>query len=147
MVTTVMVTTAELSWRRRPGRGHSRTGRPSFSAIVAAGQTYAYPQNLSLEDDTILGSAKMSPDRPGRGSHVATASFMVESDCHGRGGRALGDQHGHCALVAGAGLSDIRYGPGAFDHPEHGLVGLHVMFQLLPGGEARDRTSMRPRSR
>jgi len=37
--------------------------------------------------------------------------------------------------------------PEAFDHPEHGLVGLHVMFQLLPGGEARDRTSMRPRSR
>jgi len=37
--------------------------------------------------------------------------------------------------------------PEAFDHPEHGLVGLHVMFQLLPRGEAQDRTSMRPRSR
>jgi len=70
---------------------------PFFSAIVAAGSTYAYPEGLSLEaarpvwmeqapgrtvvaaeGDTILGSAKMGPNRAGRGSHVATASFMVD---------------------------------------------------------------------
>ncbi len=68
---------------------------PFLSAIVAAGTTYAYPESLSLEaarpvwmeqspgrtvvaaeGDTILGSAKMGPNRAGRGSHVATASFM-----------------------------------------------------------------------
>ena len=83
---------------------------PFFSLIVAAGRTYAFPAGLSLEDarpwwmeeppgrtvvaldgDTVLGSAKMAPNRPGRGSHVATASFMVDPDHQGQGvGRALG---------------------------------------------------------
>lgn len=58
---------------------------PFFSAIVAAGDTYAYPEHLSPEEarsvwmeappgrtvvaadgDTIVGSAKMGPNRPGR---------------------------------------------------------------------------------
>jgi len=44
------------------------------------------------EGDTILGSAKMGPNRAGRGSHVATASFMVDLTQAGRGvGRALGE--------------------------------------------------------
>lgn len=57
---------------------------PFFSAIVAAGRTYAFPENLSFENarpwwmeqppgqtvvavegDTVLGSAKMGPNRPG----------------------------------------------------------------------------------
>ena len=65
---------------------------PFFSLIVAAGRTYAFPEDLSLDGarpwwmeeppgrtvvaldgDTVLGSAKMGPNRPGRGSHVATA--------------------------------------------------------------------------
>jgi len=68
---------------------------PFLSAIVATGTTYAHPESLSLEaarpqwmeqspgrtvvaaeGDTILGSAKMGPNRASRGSHVATASFM-----------------------------------------------------------------------
>ncbi|MFZ0325492.1 MAG: GNAT family N-acetyltransferase, partial [Actinomycetes bacterium] len=71
---------------------------PFFAAIVEAGETYAYPGGLTEEsarpiwleappgvtvvatdeDGTVLGSAKMGPNRPGRGSHVATASFMVD---------------------------------------------------------------------
>ncbi len=68
---------------------------PFFRSIVAAGETYAYPENLSLDDarpwwmeeppgrtvidgDAVLGSAKMGPNGPGRGSHVPTASFMVD---------------------------------------------------------------------
>src|SRR5680860_28283 len=70
---------------------------PFFSQIVAAGETYAYPEDLdrqtgralwmeeppgetvvALEGDTVLGSAKMGPNRPGRGAHVSTASFMVD---------------------------------------------------------------------
>src|SRR4051812_50194079 len=41
--------------------------------------------------EVVLGSAKTGPNRPGRGAHVATASFMVDPACAGRGvGRALG---------------------------------------------------------
>jgi len=94
---------------------------PFFSAIVAAGETYAYPDGLTLEtartwwmepppgrtvvavDDpsgdgpagsggAVLGSAKMGPNRPGSGGHIATASFMVDPAYGGRGvGRALGE--------------------------------------------------------
>jgi GNAT superfamily N-acetyltransferase len=140
-----------------------------FRAVVDAGQTYAYPEGLSPEEarplwmeqppgrtvvavdgDTVLGSAKMGPNRPGRGSHVATASFLVDPVAQGRGvGRALGE-HG-VGWARDAGYRGIQFNavvetntsavslwrslgfvvvgtvPGAFHHPEHGYVGLHVM--------------------
>src|SRR5215207_502458 len=47
---------------------------------------------VAVDDDRILGTAKIGPNRPGPGSHVATASFMVAADARGRGvGRALGE--------------------------------------------------------
>jgi ribosomal protein S18 acetylase RimI-like enzyme len=84
---------------------------PFFSAIIAAGETYAYEENLSSEaarafwvatppgqtvvavdGDTVLGTASMGPNRDGRGAHIATASFMVDAAQQGRGvGRALGE--------------------------------------------------------
>ncbi|WNG48460.1 GNAT family N-acetyltransferase [Archangium minus] len=146
---------------------------PFFSAIVAAGETYAYPEGLSLEaarpwwmepppgqtvvaveGDTLLGSAKMGPNRPGRGSHVATGSFMVDPAYQGRGvGRKLGEYVITWAREAGyhgiqfnavvetntaavrlwqsLGFRIIGTVPGAFNHPRHGLVGMHVMFHRL----------------
>jgi L-amino acid N-acyltransferase YncA len=147
---------------------------PFFSDIVAAGEAYAYPEGLTPEagrslwmeeppgqtvvavedDDVVLGSAQMGPNRPGRGAHVATASFMVDPACQGRGvGRALGDYTIEWARAAGfrsmqfnavvetntaavklwesLGFEILATVPEAFDHPEHGLVGLHVMFQRL----------------
>jgi GNAT superfamily N-acetyltransferase len=94
---------------------------PFWSAIVAAGETYAYPEMLSSEDarafwmsdppgrtvvavdgNTVLGSATMGPNRHGRGAHVATASFMVDPAQHGRGvGRALGEHVLEWARSAG----------------------------------------------
>jgi len=75
---------------------------PFYASIVAAGKTYAFPEDQTLEEarpwwmeqqpgrtvvaceaDAILGSAKMGPNRPGRGSQVATASFMVEPGAPG----------------------------------------------------------------
>ena len=66
---------------------------PIFAAVVEDGETYAYPWPLSPSDaqaiwlepppghavvavdgDEVLGTAKMGPNRPGRGAHVATAS-------------------------------------------------------------------------
>ena len=64
---------------------------PFFDEIVQAGETYAYPLDLTSEearrlwtmswpgqtvvleeDGQVLGSATMGPNRPGRGSHVGT---------------------------------------------------------------------------
>jgi len=146
---------------------------PFFSSIVAAGRTYAFPENLSLQDarpwwmeqppgltvvavdgDTVLGTAKMGPNRPGRGSHVATGSFMVDPSHQGRGvGRALGRHVLDWARASGyhsiqfnavvetntaavhlwrsLGFEILTTVPEAFNDPEHGHVGLHVMFQRL----------------
>ena len=93
----------------------------------------------------------MGPNRPGRGSHIATASFMVDPEAGTRGvGRALGEhvigwarEQGYAGIQFNAvvetntaavrlwtslGFEVIGTVPGAFDHPEHGPVGLHVMF-------------------
>lgn len=146
---------------------------PIFSTIVAAGETYAYPESLSsaqardvwiaeppgrtvvaVEDQLVLGSATMGPNRPGRGSHVATASFMVDPAGQGRGiGRALGLDAIEWARSAGyrsmqfnavvetnraavhlwqsLGFEILATVPEAFCHPQHGYVGLHVMFRAL----------------
>ena len=146
---------------------------PFFARIVAEGRTYSYPLDLTpdsgrelwmesppgrtvvaVDGDVVLGSATMGPNRPGRGAHVATASFMVDPQHAGRGvGRALGrhvlDQvradgyHGiqfnavvetnraAVALWRSLGFEVLATVPEAFDHPEHGLVGLHVMYQRL----------------
>ena len=143
---------------------------PFFAAIVAAGETYAYPLDLTadqgrdlwmeqppghvvvaVEDRVVLGSAKMGPNRPARGAHVATASFMVDPASQGKGvGRALGEYAVDWARAQGyhsmqfnavvetntgavrlwqqLGFEILATVPEAFDHPEHGLVGLHVMF-------------------
>jgi GNAT superfamily N-acetyltransferase len=144
-----------------------------FTLIVAAGQSYAYPEALSsaearalwtgppaarvvvaVDGDTVLGSAQMGPNRPGRGSHVATGSFMVAPAARGRGvGRALGTDL--ISWARSSGYSGIQFNavvetntvavrlwqslgfriigtvPEAFDHAEHGRVGLHVMHLSL----------------
>jgi GNAT superfamily N-acetyltransferase len=148
---------------------------PFFAEIVAAGETYAYPEDLTEEtgrplwmDDphvvvaqdedggTVLGSAKMGPNRPGRGDHIATASFMVDPNQHGRGvGRALGRYALEWARSGGfrgmqfnavvesnaaavqlwrsLGFEIIGTVPEAFRSRSHGLVGLHIMYhRLLP---------------
>ena len=149
---------------------------PFYAAIMAEGKTYAFPEGQTLEearpwwmepppgqtvvavsDDVIVGSAKMGPNRPGRGSHVATASFLIDPARQGQGiGRALGDYVvGWCRSAGFAsiqfnavvetnaaavhlwqslGFAIIGTAPAAFNHPDHGLVGLHIMF--LPLGPA-----------
>lgn len=143
-----------------------------FRAIVAAGETYAYPEDLDdrgiadlwmerppgrcvvavSERGIVVGSAKMGPNRPGRGSHIATASFMVDPAAQGRGiGRSLGEEairwarergyHGmqfNAVVETNAvavhlwqtlGFTIMTTIPEAFEHPRHGRVGLHVMYR------------------
>ncbi len=146
---------------------------PFFERIVREGETYAYPEDMTSDaaralwfepggsvlvavddDERVLGSAKTGPNRPGRGSHVSTASFMVDPDAGGRGvGRALGEHVLERARAAGfrsmqfnavvetnavavrlwrsLGFDVIGTVPEAFDHPHHGYVGLHVMYRRL----------------
>lgn len=147
---------------------------PIFRSIVDAGETYAYPEGLSDdeiavlwfeqppgrttvatdEDGALLGSAKMGPNRPGRGRHVGTASFMVGEHARGRGvGRALAEDmvawhraEGYAAIQFNAvvetntaavrlwqdlGFQILATVPEAFDSRSHGLVGLHVMHLTL----------------
>ena len=148
---------------------------PIYAAVMAEGRTYAFPAGQDLEtarpwwmeqppgrtvvavagDGAVLGSAKAGPNRPGRGAHVATASFLVDPAARGAGvGRALGEhvvawctEQGYRAIQFNAvvetnsaavalwrslGFTVVGTVPEAFDHPEHGLVGLHVMHRALP---------------
>lgn len=108
----------------------------TFVAVDGAGQ--------------VVGSAKAGPNRPGRGSHVGTASFMVDPAHTGHGVGRLHGEHvvgwlrargyravqfnavvetnaAAVALWRSLGFTVVGTVPEAFDHPEHGLVGLHVM--------------------
>jgi GNAT superfamily N-acetyltransferase len=146
---------------------------PFWSRIVEAGETYAYPLGLSSDEaralwmagppgltvvavdgDEVVGSAKMGPNRPGRGAHVATGSFMVDPARQGRGvGRALGEyvvawseDNGYHSIQFNAvvqvndaavrlwqalGFVIIGTVPEAFDHQSKGRVGLHIMVKKL----------------
>ena len=84
---------------------------PFFRDIVAEGETYAYPNDITAEQaqglwtpgpdgltavaveaDRVMGAALIQPNRPGRGAHVATAGFMVSPAARGHGvGRQLGE--------------------------------------------------------
>ncbi len=109
---------------------------------------------VAVEDGELLGTAKMGPNRGGRGAHVGTASFMVAPAARGRGvGRALAtyvvDWHrreGYRAIQFNAvvetntaavalwrslGFTVVGTVPEAFEHPEHGYVGLLVMHLRL----------------
>jgi len=143
---------------------------PVFEGIVAAVETYAYPEEMTseqarglwlepppgeavvLEDGgELLGTAKYGPNRPGRGSHVGTASFMVAPAARGRGvGRALAEhavdrlrEQGYRGIQFNAvvetntsavrlwqalGFEIVGTVPGAFDSASRGRVGLHVMY-------------------
>ena len=146
---------------------------PFFDEIVQAGETYAYPLDLTSdqahdlwmerppgltvvleEEGELLGTAKMGPNRPGRGDHVGTASFMVSEAAQGRGvGRRLGEyavqwhrDQGFRGIQFNAvvetnevavrlwqklGFEIVGTVPGAFRSATHGHVGLHVMYLPL----------------
>jgi L-amino acid N-acyltransferase YncA len=148
--------------------------RPFFRRIVEAGETYAYDPEMDdaearamwmvappgrtvvavTQGGEVVGTANMYPNRPGRGAHIASASFMVDAEYRGRGvGRALGEHvldwaraegyrgiqfnavvetnTGAVALWRSLGFEVIGTVPEAFRHPSEGYVGLHVMYRSL----------------
>lgn len=151
---------------------------PFFHQIVAAGETYVYDPAVSEPDarsiwmmdsdshppartvvaidagEETLGTASMYANRPGPGSHVASASFMVDPQHGGRGvGRALGEyvvewarESGYRAIQFNAvvesngpavalwrslGFEVVGKVPEAFEHPSYGYVGLLIMHRFL----------------
>jgi GNAT superfamily N-acetyltransferase len=146
---------------------------PIFQAVVAAGETYTYdplwteqeahdiwierPPGrtfVAVDSGRVVGTARVGPNKPARGSHVATGSFMVSADARGLGvGRALGNHvlesaraDGYVSMQFNAvvatntgavklwqelGFQIIGTVPEAFDHPSLGRVGLHIMYRQL----------------
>ena len=109
---------------------------------------------VALEDRKVMGTYYIRPNQPGQGAHVANAGFMVDPDIQGRGvGRAMGihaleearragflsmqfnmvvgTNHRAVALWRDLGFSIVGTVPAAFDHPEHGLVDVHIMYRKL----------------
>ena len=109
---------------------------------------------VAVTGDQVVGTARSGANRPGRGGHVATASFMVAGTARGGGvGRLLAThvldwaaRSGYRAMQFNAvvttntaavrlwqdlGFAIVGTVPDAFDHPVHGLVGLHVMHRPL----------------
>lgn len=147
---------------------------PFLRQVVSAGETYAYETDMDEatarelwlvgppartavaveEDGTVIGTANMYANRPGPGSHVASASFMVDPRAAGQGvGRALCEdalawarRSGFRAMQFNAvvetnkravalwrslGFEIIGTVPEAFRHPTEGYVGLRVMYRRL----------------
>ena len=146
---------------------------PIVREVVRAADTFAYDPAMTeaqartawlepapgltvvaLDGERILGTAKMGPNRPGPGSHVATASFMVAADARGRGvatalcrfaldwareqgfagmqfNAVVETNHAAVEIYKRLGFTIIGTVPGAFAHPTEGRVGLHVMYREL----------------
>jgi len=147
---------------------------PVFQQIVAAGETYAYDRDIDEvtarrtwmidppgrtvvatdSSSALHGTASMYPNRQGPGSHVASASFMVDPRRAGQGtGRALGEYAVEWARDSGfkamqfnavvetnkpavalwqsLGFTVLATVPQAFDRPTQGYVGLLIMHRFL----------------
>ena len=144
---------------------------PIIREVVTAGETFTYDPAMSeqearatwierppgrttvvVDEGRVLGTAKMGPNRPGPGAHVATASFMVAAGARGRGVGTLlcrdalswassqpyvGMQFNAVAASNEAavrvyerlGFEILGTVPGAFAHPALGRVGLHLMYR------------------
>lgn len=143
---------------------------PIIRDVVRAGETFTYDPAMTAEQahdtwihqppgltvvaadgDHVLGTASMGANRPGPGSHVSTASFMVAAEARGRGvGSALcrfaldwAREQGFAGMQFNAvaesnrsavavyerlGFVIVGTAPGAFRHPTLGRVGLHIMY-------------------
>jgi L-amino acid N-acyltransferase YncA len=143
-----------------------------FQAVVADGTTLTFGPDTSREEafgywlgpgvttfvaeeaGSVVGVYKLVANQPGRGAHVANASFMVDPERAGRGtGRALGvhclreaRQAGFLAmqfnivvstneravrLWKSLGFSIVGTLPKAFLHARLGHVDAYVMFRFL----------------
>ncbi|MDX2106910.1 MAG: GNAT family N-acetyltransferase [Candidatus Melainabacteria bacterium] len=145
-----------------------------FQEINAEGDSFPYPFDTPLDKfkqiwcqqdstsyvavdpitNTIGGAYFFKPQWPGRGSHIATATYMVSKSARGNGlGRQLGlhsldsaFKHGYKSmqfnyvvstntsavnLWKSLGFNVIGTLPGVFNHKMHGPVDAFIMFKQL----------------
>lgn len=143
-----------------------------FTRVNTPGDAFPYPANTSEEvfksiwmqpyhfsyvilvDDKIAGGYFLKPPWPGRGAHVATGSYMVNPDFHGRKlGYLLGMHSIEAAKMKGfqamqfnfvistntpavslwqkLGFKIIGTLPRTFNHVSQGLVDSYVMHRFL----------------
>jgi len=139
--------------------------------VLAAGDTYtdtdssedemnAYwnsPEKhhyVAILDAKVVGALCIKANQPGRGSHVANASYMVSREARGKGvgkqmalwsldeARRLGftamqfnfvvkSNEIAIKLWKSVGFEIIGEIPDAFDHAENGLTNAHIMYRKL----------------
>lgn len=147
-----------------------------FSTHLAAGETYMFSSASTTREDgyaywlgagvssfvaalgeRVLGMYRLVPNQPGRGAHVANASYMVSPAAQGGGvGRMLGEHSlaearrlGYLAMQFNCvvstntaalklweklGFSIVGTLPKAFRHKRLGHVDAYVMYRLLDCG-------------
>ena len=146
--------------------------------ILKAGETYPQPPETSeaaarqwwIDDHravyvaelegVVVGTYYLTDNKPGLGSHVANAGYMVGPAAQGRGvGRAMGIHSLSAARELGyqalqfnlvvttnqasiriwddLGFSRVGTLPKAFRHAKHGLVDALVMYKWLDGDGGR----------
>jgi len=99
---------------------------PFFHAIAAAGETYAYPRDISREQAAalwmdvprqtwvveergeILGSYYIVTNHPGPGEHVCNCGYMVAPAARGRGLAAAMCEHSQ-QLALGLGYEAMQF--------------------------------------
>jgi len=143
-----------------------------FYEVIAPGDTYVFTPDISKEEaqdywmndkihcyvveenDTILGCYVIRNNRPGLGSHVANASFIVSQTARGKGvGKLIGNDAlkeaknlGYQAmqfnfvvstneiavkLWQSLGFKIIGTSPKTFNHKTLGLVDTYIMHRFL----------------
>ena len=143
-----------------------------FQEVIATGDAYVFESgttrdefiaywfapschpHIALLDDEVVGSYIVKPNQPGRGSHIANASYMTASAARGQGiagkmcqhslqlAKSLGFRAMQFNIVVATntvavalwqkhGFSIVGTLPGAFHHATLGYVDAHVMFRGL----------------
>lgn len=143
-----------------------------MSPTIAAGETYALPRNMSQsaalafwmgedrtafvaeDDEQIVGTYSIHPNRAGGGDHVSNCGYMTAAAASGRGvaramcahSIAFARSSGYLAMqfnfVVSTNVRAVRLWesmgfktmarlPGVFRHPTMGYVDALVMFQAL----------------
>jgi ribosomal protein S18 acetylase RimI-like enzyme len=99
---------------------------PIFRDVAAAGETYAYPRDVTreqaydywvtmprttcvcVEEGAVLGTYYLRTNQPGPGSHVANCGYMVAPGARGRGVASALCDHSQ-ALAAQLGYKAIQF--------------------------------------